>query len=270
MRKSQREAALPDAHASPDRQGRFPKGAVKTLPAGGALYRAVYEALRQGIADSVWKPGDLLPSEAAIGARYGVSRITVRHALQLLQFEGYIRTQRAHRAIVLSRDPLLQGGSRSDTIRDIIETATDFQLDVESWRREPAEDVATLLGAPSGKPLHCLRATLVLDGHRLGRTIIYFHPSVGEKLSAESFDDPVVFRGLQRKLGLSIGDVKMTVWAEIASEEDVRQLGCAPGSAMLCSRIVYSDGEKRPFEATYARYPAALRRYTFDIEANQG
>ncbi len=87
---------------------------------GKALYRCLFEALQAGILDNVWKPGDLLPSEAAIGARFGVSRITVRHALQLLQIEGYIRTQRAHRAIVLAREPLLQGGYGADTIQDII------------------------------------------------------------------------------------------------------------------------------------------------------
>ena len=50
-----------------------------------ALYRRVHEALRRAIAEGGWAPGDSLPSEASLGARFGVSRITVRQAMQLLQ-----------------------------------------------------------------------------------------------------------------------------------------------------------------------------------------
>ncbi|MFM8990278.1 MAG: GntR family transcriptional regulator, partial [Alphaproteobacteria bacterium] len=76
------------------RRGEFAAGVPRTLPAdrGMALYRRVHEALRRAIAEGGWAPGDSLPSEASLGARFGVSRITVRQAMQLLQVEGYIRT----------------------------------------------------------------------------------------------------------------------------------------------------------------------------------
>lgn len=250
----------------------FPDGVPRLLPVGRdcALYRSLFNVLRAAILDNIWKPGDLLPSEASIGARFGVSRITVRHALQLLQIEGYIRTQRAHRAIVLAREPLLQSGYRVDRVDDLIRAASDYELRPVSWRREQEPEVARILETPPDAALNCLRGTLLVDGHLLSRTIIYFHPFVGERLKMESFDDPVVFRVLQKKLGVTLSDVGLTVWADIADEEDVRELGCRPGSAIFCSRLVYRDGSHTPVEVTYSRSPAALRRYSFSIEVERG
>jgi DNA-binding GntR family transcriptional regulator len=248
----------------------FPDGVASVLsPADGkALYRCLFDVLQAGILDNAWKPGDLLPSEAAIGARYGVSRITVRHALQLLQIEGYIRTQRAHRAIVLAREPLLQTGYGVDTIHDLIRAASNYRLAIARWGREPEPDVARILELPADALLHCLRGVLLADGHRLASVTIYFHPSVGDRLKLDSFGDPVVFRILQRELGVLISDVTMTVWADLAAEDDADALGCRPGSAMFCSRLVYRNENRMPVEVTYSRSPAALRRYSFSIEVD--
>ncbi len=169
---------------------------------------------------------------------------------------------------MLAREPLLQGGYGADTIQDIIQAASHYRLAIASWGREPEPEAARILELPPDSLLHCLRGTLMADGHRLARTIIYFHPAVGERLKLDSFGDPVVFRILQRELGVKISDVKMTVWADLADEDDAEELGCRQGSAMFCSRLVYRNEERLPVEVTFSRWPAALRRYSFSIEVD--
>lgn len=53
-------------------------------------YEALAQAIRQAIADGVYRMGELLPTEEALTARFGVSRQTVRRALALLADEGVI------------------------------------------------------------------------------------------------------------------------------------------------------------------------------------
>lgn len=231
-----------------------------------ALYRRVFDVLRKAIADGTWSPGESLPSEASLGQRFKVSRITIRQALQLLQIEGYIRTQRARRAIVLSRNPLGQSTGKVDTIEELIQAASDAQLKVSSWRSELAPDVAQILGVPPGSDLRCLRSTLRRDGQTMGRSIIYFHPSIGERLRRQDFNDVIVFRVLRRELGVQLVDVKMTVWAELAEAEDVSQLGCKPGTAVLCTRLVYRGAQGLPVEVAFTRYPAAMHRVTYSVD----
>ncbi len=53
-------------------------------------YKQVYEALRKQITDGVYGQGDLLPSENDLSRQYGITRPTVRHALDALYNEGMI------------------------------------------------------------------------------------------------------------------------------------------------------------------------------------
>jgi GntR family histidine utilization transcriptional repressor len=59
-----------------------------------APYARVKQHLKQGLASGRWPPGALMPSEAALVAEFGVSRMTVGRALRELQAEGLVaRTQ---------------------------------------------------------------------------------------------------------------------------------------------------------------------------------
>lgn len=235
---------------------------------GGPLYRKLTEVLRQAIDQGRWAVGDALPSEGEIGARFGVSRITVRHALQLLQFEGYVRTQRARPAVVLAREPQPAGDLRADYLSELIQGSVDAQIQLFSWRPESTAAAAGILGLPPEQPVPCLRGLLRREGQRLARTTFYFLPAIGERLRLEDFDDAVVFRVVQSRLGVRIADVRMTVWADTADDEDVAQLGCEPRSAVMCARIIYCDDRGQPFEVTMLRSPAALRSYSFRVKVD--
>lgn len=54
------------------------------------LYRQIYQTLRAEIASGRYPPGSQLPTEAEMMHRFGVSRATVRHALELLCREGLL------------------------------------------------------------------------------------------------------------------------------------------------------------------------------------
>jgi GntR family histidine utilization transcriptional repressor len=59
-----------------------------------APYARVKQHLKEGITRGQWPPGALMPSEAELVARFGVSRMTVNRALRELQAEGLVnRTQ---------------------------------------------------------------------------------------------------------------------------------------------------------------------------------
>jgi DNA-binding GntR family transcriptional regulator len=63
-------------------------------------YRNLYILLRDSIKDGKYKEGDLLPSENELSAVHKLSRSTVRHALDALVNEGYIRKHHGKGSIV--------------------------------------------------------------------------------------------------------------------------------------------------------------------------
>lgn len=54
-------------------------------------YAAIIARIEQAIADGELRPGDRLPAERALAEEHGVSRMTVRQALQTLESRGLLR-----------------------------------------------------------------------------------------------------------------------------------------------------------------------------------
>lgn len=67
------------------------------------LWRAIADSLRADLAAERYGPGDKLPTEGQLAARFGVHRHTVRHALSGLIAEGLLRSRRGAGIYVRAR-----------------------------------------------------------------------------------------------------------------------------------------------------------------------
>lgn len=95
-------------------------------------YAAVVDRLRRSIALGVVLPGEKLPPERTLAENLGVSRVTVREALRVLQGEGLIVTKRGGSggAVITSREVSLERIRRE--FRPQIDHVFEFRLAVES------------------------------------------------------------------------------------------------------------------------------------------
>lgn len=73
---------------------------MRNSPGKTPIWQAIAGALRADIAEGRYRPGDKLPTEAALAERFGVNRHTVRHGLSALTREGLVRTRRGAGAFV--------------------------------------------------------------------------------------------------------------------------------------------------------------------------
>ena len=64
------------------------------------IWKSIANVLRSDLAEGRYSPGDKLPTEAELAARFGVNRHTVRHGVSALVDEGLIRTRRGAGAFV--------------------------------------------------------------------------------------------------------------------------------------------------------------------------
>ena len=94
-------------------------------------YAAVVDRLRRAIALGVVLPGDRLPPERTLSERLGVSRVTVREALRILQGEGVLITRRGSGGTVVSA--AARGGKSfgGDYVAEVTQVF-EFRVAVES------------------------------------------------------------------------------------------------------------------------------------------
>jgi GntR family transcriptional repressor for pyruvate dehydrogenase complex len=119
-----------------------------------SLQSQVYAKLKEQLMQGVWKAGEKLPSEHALCAMFGVSRVTVRAAIQQLGILGLVETRQGGGTFVENFSaienvdnlhPLLQINQNRDLItvleyRKIIEKGT---IGV-AWEKVKPEDIEFL------------------------------------------------------------------------------------------------------------------------------
>ena len=230
----------------------------------GPLYRQLADILRHPINSGIFAVGSELPKEAAIAAHFDVSLITVRQALRDLEADGLIRKRSAKPAIVQARDRSVNLSWKFKNFADMAAFTEDTQLLVKSYRKENSALFQEHFGLGKGESGYCLRGTLVVGAQKKTQVTSYFPPIIGAKLRRENFSDVLIFRSVQRHLGLRLDVAHVTVRAEIADEAIAADLSVALGSPILSVEMLYQSVDQQNIEFTIARHPADLFSITYD------
>ncbi|HEX3349809.1 MAG TPA: GntR family transcriptional regulator [Acetobacteraceae bacterium] len=235
--------------------------------ADGPLYRQAAATLRAAIAGGIVPVGTELPSEAELAKGFGISLITIRHALRELEGDGFIRKRAAKTAVVAGDAPMRPVARDLNNLGDIIAATAGAALEITDYEPRRSAEAAEAFGLPSGALVHCLRGRLTVGERVLSDLAIYFPPDIGARMRQSDFDDVVVFRSVERRLGIRLSGARITVAAEIADDALAARLGMEPGEAVLVNRMLFLDGAGMPVELTVARHRADRYRLTYELRA---
>lgn len=222
-------------------------------------YRAIAEELRGRVESGELGAGRLLPSESELSGAYGVSRVTVRKALDLLRDEGLIDARQGFGWFV-STDPVRQVLGRLGTIEEQLE-----QLGVGSERRvvgfrfvaAPAR-VRQVLGADA--VLEVRRVNLA-DGQPFARVTVWCPEELGARLSRADVEK-VPFYEL---IGVAIGGATQTIGAAAANAVDAELLAVPVGSPVLRCERVTRDVDDTPVLVSEHIFPAHRTEFVVDL-----
>jgi GntR family transcriptional regulator len=220
--------------------------------------------LRNRIAGGDVGPGGALPSEATLGRNFGVSRVTVRRALELLRDEGLVASRHGSGWFV-AVDPVLQVVGRFSTVEAALEAAgRTATREVLEFAFEPAPPEVAQALALGGH-------TEVLRVRRLNRAgkdpfalvTVWVPAHLGAHLSRADVER-ATFYDLLPLAGVEPARAVQVVTADTASPDDATRLEVPEGSALLVCRRTTSDREGHPLIVSEHRYPAHLT--SFEVE----
>ncbi|GIG25323.1 GntR family transcriptional regulator [Cellulomonas denverensis] len=196
--------------------------------------------------------GDPIPSERALCDRFGVSRMTVRQAVDALVAEGVLRREQGRGTFVAPR------------LIDFEMRLTTFGEEMRARGMEPASRVLTAARVPAtpaiaeslqievGDPLHHLARMRSADGEPMSVERLW----VPVALVPELFDDgvPESVYGALRDAGCAPSWGEDTLSAGEATDQEAELLGLTPGRrvVMRAERRTYADlGPCMFSQATY-------------------
>lgn len=236
-------------------------------------YRTVAADLREALASGEFADGRALPTESALCDQYGVSRQTIRHAMQQLVGEGLVFRVRGRGTFATSEGEKPQYLRTVGSIEDVLALAEDTEIEV-------LEQLGRKVDIAAASRLQ-LRTDDIVTGmfRRLHRDLpfsvseIFIPVEIGQKIIDSGRVPPT---GVKDKITLTelidelapepIGGAQQSISATIASSEVAGWIDLEVGCPALRIDRLYVDSSGRPLALTINFFNPDRYSYRLDLE----
>jgi len=234
------------------------------------LYAQVENVIMGRISDGSLPAGSRLPSEDSLVQEYGVSRTTIRAAIQSLVQRGLVEIRRGKGTFV----------TQPKMTQELTEL-TGFVEDMQALGRQPTAKVldrqivaanqlvARRLALPQGAPVVRIQRVRLADRMPLSFDETYLPKELGEKVMADNLNTEPIFSLLEQKYNTPLVEAEYQLEAVCADATVARALRIGVGSAIfLIERTSYSMGrrpvdyEKLHYRGDRIRFVTRLARRT--------
>jgi GntR family transcriptional regulator len=140
----------------------------ETTPSFSPLYQQIKTALLRSLQSGDWKPGEVIPSEIELAARFKVSQGTVRKAIDELALENHlVRRQGKGTFVATHAEEQTRYRFLRLTPDDTAQGPLHRRL-LECKRMRPSAELARALELKPGEPAVLVRRLLLAGGDAVG------------------------------------------------------------------------------------------------------
>jgi GntR family transcriptional regulator len=226
------------------------------------LYYQVGQHLERSIESGEIPNGSLLGNEIALADEMGLSRPTIRRAMQHLVDKGLIVRRRGIGTRVVQpkvRRPLELSSLHDDLARTGRSPTTEvLELDLVT----APEDVAALLRIEFGDSVTRVVRLRRANGMPIARMTNYLPPHIGD-IDIVELEERGLY-DLLRERGIQLHSATQTIGARNATADEARLLAEPRSSSLLTmQRITYDDSGAA---VEYGTHVYAASRYSFEID----
>ncbi|EGX59757.1 GntR family transcriptional regulator [Streptomyces zinciresistens K42] len=224
----------------------------------------IYDDLVSQIRSGSLAPGTRLPGETDLARQYGVSRMTVRQALDLLDAERCVVRRQGSGTFVNDHTERGRRLNRLRSFADEVEGDGGQSSRVIRCETAPAPaEVAEALGVGAGDTVNRLTRVRLIGGTPAALQDAWVPYSVAPSLSREPLLDGSLYRTLTERFGVELRHADQSMAAALLTDEQAELLATAPGGAALeVRRTTYgSRGETVEFTTSWTlpAFPFLLR-----------
>ena len=222
-------------------------------------YHQIADELRSRVQSGEYGPGRVLPSESELSHEFGVSRVTVRKALDILRDDGLINARQGFGWFVAG-ETMKQPLGRLATIEDQLRAGgmkSERRIVEFAFERAP-RDVAAALGTT--QVLRVRRVNLA-DGEPFAIVTVWCSAERGQHLSRADVERSPFYE----LLDVELEGATQTIGADAATTEEARLLDVPDGSPVLrCERITTGKGGAVVLVSRHV-FPAHRTEFVVDL-----
>jgi GntR family transcriptional regulator len=242
---------------------------VLPMPKYHQIYLVLFEQLHEG------KFAEGLPGELALMQQFGVSRVTIRRALEKLAAEGLISREpgRGTRPLQLgvtgpeNEGDLGQQAKLTGLLENLVSMGLKTSVRVLDVALVKASaSVATALRLDAGNLVQkAVRVRSTREGP-LSHITTYVPASIAQGFGrSELIKKPILL--LLEESGVKVGRAHQTISARLADAQVAKYLDVSVGSALLAVRRLIYDDQDRPIQWLHGLYRPD--RYEYQMELSR-
>jgi GntR family transcriptional regulator len=226
------------------------------------LYYQLAQQLEAAIEHGALAPGNLLGNEVDLSVRLGLSRPTVRQAIQSLVDKGLLVRRRGVGTQVVHSQ--VKRPLELSSLYDDLEAAGQGPTTqvVRNERVPAAADVAAALGLAEGAEVTVLERLRCTHGQPVAILCNYLPASLLD-LDTARLESTGLYR-MMRAVGITLHSARQTIGARCATAEEAGRLDEKEGAALLTMQRTAYDDTGRPVE--YGTHIYRASRYAFDFQ----
>ena len=211
------------------------------------LYRQIRGLILQSLESGEWRPGEPIPSESDLAARYDVSQGTVRKAIDEMAAENMlVRRQGKGTFVATHTDPrAFFRFLRLVPLDGSVEPSKSIPL--ECWRAKAGQEAARVLQVKLGDPMIIVRRLLQFSGKAVVVDEIYLSGEYFEGLSLDVLKDyqGSLYSLFETRFGVRMIRAEERIRAVPADHSTAELLGVADRTPLLSvERVSFTYGDK--------------------------
>jgi GntR family transcriptional regulator len=230
-------------------------------------YHQIAQTLRERIATSGQGPGERLDNQRSLAREFGVTLMTLRQALDLLERDGLIARRHGLGTFVarpaIDYDILQLRALAGDLSALGEDVATRF---LRSHFAAADRRVAEALGLAEQAEVFVLERLRLVDGEPVSFQASYLPAALGAEVSRFDLAVTPLRQVLTFKLGIEITAARETVSAVPLDRRAARELGCRPGLAAFRSDRVSVGPDGTPIVYDRVFIPGDRFRITRNLK----
>ena len=220
----------------------------ETLPSPS--FRPLYEQIKilitQSLVAGEWKPGEAIPSEMELAARFRVSQGTVRKAIDELASEHILVRRQGKGTFVASHSEPSYQYRFLRVMPDSGQKLTPHNVLLEVRKGKASAEIARALAIKAGAPVHVIRRVLEFQGRPLILDEMVLAASRFPGLTVPKLEEyhGSMYSFYEAVYGLRMIRAEERMRAVAADAVAAGHLRVPPGTPLLCvDRIAFTYGD---------------------------
>ncbi|MFD4840549.1 GntR family transcriptional regulator [Achromobacter sp. NPDC058515] len=235
------------------------------------LYHKVYLLLKQRLQAGGFAADTAMPGENALAAEYGVSRLTMRRSLDMLESDGLIKRRQGRGTFAVGHAQLSapQGASDIDALMaHLARMGMHTQVRLLELDTAPATPlVAARLELAAGVLVQRAVRVRSHQGQPFSYLTTFVPNDIGQRIRRKDLGSKPLL-AIFRDLGVRVARAEQSISAVLAEPGVAELLDVPVGSALLSLHRVVRDDSGRPVEWLHAQYRPDRYEYRMNMQAH--